>query len=254
MKTGSDFISSYLSWLKQGMQFSNIGEYTEITTPFLDNNNDHIQIYIKQQDNNQYLLTDDGITIAELEMSGCDLSTSKRKQILSFLVNRVGVNIQDSELIVSANEYNFPQKKHSLIQAILSVNDMFMLAQSKVKSLFLEDVEEYLSLNDIRFTPTIQFLGESGLSHTFDFVIPSSRSMPERLIRTLNDPNKERTESILFSWNDTREMRSKNSLMYVFINDIDKHVKSDIPSAFFQYGVKPILWSKRGDALQELTA
>jgi len=78
--------------------------------------------------------------------------------------------------------------------------------------------------------------------------------MPERLIRAINSPTKEKTESVLFSWNDTKEMRQKDSSMYVFMNDYDKSVKTDIYSAFLQYGVHPVVWSKRDSVINELVA
>lgn len=254
MMTGNDFIEIYIKWLKEKMSFSNIGNNIEITTPFLDNHNDHIQIYIKQIDN-KLLLSDDGVTLSELKMAGCDLSTERRKNILNNFLNGMGVKLQNHEIFIEANEYNFPQKKHSLLQAILSVSDMFMLAQNRVASVFLEDVERFLSINDIRYTHAVQFTGKSGFQHTFDFVIPASKKMPERLIRAINSPTKEKTESVLFSWNDTKEMRQKDSSMYVFMNDYDKSVKTDnIYSAFLQYGVRSVVWSKRESVINELAA
>ena len=41
----------------------------EITTPFVDRHNDSLQIYLFQENGN-YVLTDDGYTLSNLEMSG----------------------------------------------------------------------------------------------------------------------------------------------------------------------------------------
>jgi hypothetical protein len=41
---------------------------------------------------------------------------------------------------VHASPDNFPSRKHSLVQAMLAVNDMFYLAVPMVTSLFYEDV------------------------------------------------------------------------------------------------------------------
>lgn len=253
MTSGDSFINSYLAWLKDKMYSTEIGQSIEITTPFLDNKNDHIQIYISN-DPGGLVLSDDGVTMSELMLSGCDFSTPKRQQILTSLLNGVGVKEKDSVLYVEATEQNFPQKKHALLQAILAVNDMFMLSHSRVSSVFLEDVELFLYKNDIRYTPSVQFTGKSGFQHTFDFVIPASRIKPERLLKAINSPTKEKTESILFSWDDTKNMRRKDSSMYVFVNDEDKKIKADIYGAFKQYGITPVAWSERSDIIPELSA
>ena len=38
-------IDEYARWLKSEITFERIGEYYEITTPYLDSANDYLQIY-----------------------------------------------------------------------------------------------------------------------------------------------------------------------------------------------------------------
>ncbi len=38
----TDFVTSYLAWLKSQFSYRETGTYTEITTPFLDRHNDQI--------------------------------------------------------------------------------------------------------------------------------------------------------------------------------------------------------------------
>jgi Domain of unknown function DUF1828 len=52
-----------------------------ITTPFVDRHNDYLQIYAKQE-NDRYILTDDNYIVEDLEQSGFNLGTIKRKEIL----------------------------------------------------------------------------------------------------------------------------------------------------------------------------
>ena len=62
-------INDYTDWLKSEITFEKIGEYYEITTPYLDSANDYLQLYVKQEDN-QILFTDDSMTINNLKMHG----------------------------------------------------------------------------------------------------------------------------------------------------------------------------------------
>jgi len=248
-----DFINSYIDWLKSKIQLKEVNGYYEISTPFLDRHNDHLQIYVKQEGSKLYL-TDDGYTIGDLSMSGCDVSSPRRQNVLYTILNGLGVKLEDDALVVEARPENFPQKKHALLQAMISVNDMFMLSQHRVAGVFLEDVEQFLDHNEIRYTPSVQFIGKSGFSHTFDFVIPSSKEKPERLIKAINNPTRDKAQAMLFSWTDTREARKRETSMFVFVNDMDKVIRQEILSAFTEYEIKPILWTQRQQHISELIA
>ena len=63
------YINEYVDWLKSEITFSKVGEYYEINTPFLDNDNDYLQFYVKQN-GQEIFFTDDGFTINGLEMAG----------------------------------------------------------------------------------------------------------------------------------------------------------------------------------------
>lgn len=247
----SYLVSSYLDWLKSNIKITEVGGFQEISTPFLDRHNDFIQIYVKQE-GEKLILTDDGYTVSDLIMSGCDISSPRRKDVLNTILNGFGVRLSKEELVVETRKEDFPQKKHSLIQAILSVNDMFMMSSHRVASLFLEDVERYFDLHEIRYTPSVQFVGKSGFSHRFDFVIPASKKRPERLLRAINNPNKDKATGVLFAWNDTKEIRKHDTSMYVILNDTDKKVSSEVSKAFSEYGVNTISWSRREQYIQDL--
>lgn len=249
-------IGSYLSWLKQKITLKDLDNgVIEITSPFMDRNNDHLQIYVVVDDQ-KLKLTDDSYIISELEMSGCDIKLSKRrKEIFTSILNGYGVKHSPrDELFIETSMKDFPQKKHMLLQAMLAVNDMFMTTRENVYSLFIEDVENFLLDSDIRYTENAKFTGKTGYTHKFDFVIPRSKKSPERMINTLNNPTKDKTESLIFTWTDTKETRKEGSRLYTFLNDMDKNVSTDITNAFLQYDITPILWSDRKKYIDELAS
>lgn len=253
LKECNDLIKDYIEWLREKISIQEIKGVCEITTPFLDRHNDHIQIYVKPS-NGGLILTDDGHIIRDLRLSGCEFTTEKRRQVLNSILNGFGIRLQDDELVVVARPDNFPQKKHNLIQAILAINDLFVLAAPMIGSLFKEDVERYLRLNDIRFTPSVKFTGKSGFDHFFDFVIPASRVKPERVLKAINRPNRQNIEVFIFAWSDIKEVRAPESTAYAILNDTDQRVNPDIIGALNQYGIKNIQWSRRDEYIQELAA
>lgn len=246
------FVDSYTNWLKTKISVQEVNGYSEITTPFLDRNNDHLQIYVKQ-DGNKLVLSDDGYIINDLVLSGVDINTIRRKDFISIIVNSLGVKLVDETLTVEATIDNFPQKKHSLIQAMISVNDIFLTSFSRAANFFLEDVEKFLTINEVRFVPNVQFSGKSGFSHSFDFVVPKSKEQPERLIKAINNPARDKIQALIFAWTDTRESRNKDSTMLVFLNDADKPPKLEFLNAVQEYNILPLLWTEREQYITKLT-
>ncbi len=246
-------LDDYMAWLKDKTQLRQVDEWVEITTPYLDRHNDYIQIYARKS-NGGYTLTDDGYTIAGLEQSGCKLTSPKRQELLKMTLNGFGVRLADQRLEVHTSAEKFALRKHNLVQAILAVNDMFYLAMPMVASLFYEDVVAWMDSYDIRYTPKVKFTGKTGYDHLFDFVIPKSRKQPERILQTINQPNRETAQALAFAWVDTKEVRSSDSRSYAILNDSKQKVSPAVTDALQNYDVRPIAWTQRAEALEELTA
>ena len=133
-------LDQYAQWVRDKSVLREVNDqYVEITTPYLDRHNDYTQIYVRR-DNGAFMLTDGGETIQDLRASGCDLETSKRRDLLTSTLNGFGVRRDGDALLVKATPQDFPLRKHNLVQAILAVNDLFYLSVPVVASLFLEDV------------------------------------------------------------------------------------------------------------------
>jgi hypothetical protein len=248
-----DLLDKYLRWLKDKTVLRQIKDWVEITTPYLDRHNDYLQIYVKR-DNNGFILTDDGYTIGDLRQSGCELESKKRKELLMLTLNGFGVKVDNEALVINTSADNFALRKHNLVQAMLAVNDLFYLSVPMVASLFLEDVTSWLNTYEVRYTPRVKFTGKSGYDHMFDFVIPASRKYPERILQAINRPNRDTAQAFAFSWIDTKEVRPANSLAYAFLNDSDHAPVSAVVDALKNYGVRPVLWTKREELKEQLVA
>ena len=245
---------SYVNWLKQKITFKELQNAVEITTPFMDRHNDYLQIYV-QQKGNKLTLSDAGYILTDLKLSGCDVySSPKRKKLLQTILNGYGVKVSaKEELFVDTTIESFPQKKHMLVQSMMTVNDMFMTSRENVQSIFLEEVDQYLFDNDIRFVENISFTGKSGFPQTFHFAIPRSKRFPERILHALNNPTKQNSENLLFAWTETKENRRPDSKLFAVLNDSERSIRPGIINAFHEYEVQPILWSKRNDYIDQLT-
>lgn len=246
-------LDAYHAWLKDKTALRRVDDWVEITTPYLDRHNDYLQIYARKA-NEGYVLTDDGYTIQDLEDSGCKLESQRRENLLRMTLNGFGVQLQGKALQVHASPDNFALRKHNLVQAMLAVNDMFYLAQPMVASLFYEDVVAWLDLHEIRYTPKVKFTGKTGYDHLFDFVIPKSRQQPERIVQTINRPNRDTAQAVVLAWIDTKEVRPPDSRAYALLNDTEHDVPQDVSAALRNYDVRAVPWSLRESVREELAA
>lgn len=240
-------IENYVNWLKDNLKFKDIAEnLVKIQTPFVDNHNDYIVIYIKKKDE-EYILTDDGRTLFDLQSSGVSLTQNRIKQLNEF-VNAQGVFYDEKteNIFIKTSWEYLPQKKNDLIQAIINVGDMFLTAQANVKNLFYEEVASYFQSKNIAFSPNVYLDGGGGVKHKIDFIIGKVRKSPQ-LVRAINSPNKTIFEVELFKYIDI----SKHNVLYeksekiIFINDTEKEVRKEHLNMIKSHGIIPILWSER---------
>ena len=82
-------IDEYAAWLRSEITFQQVGEYYEITAPYLDSANDYLQIYVRQE-GDEILFSDDGMTIRNLEMNGFQFTPMRTKYLKRILMQYGG--------------------------------------------------------------------------------------------------------------------------------------------------------------------
>lgn len=242
-------VSQYYKWLrdKTHTKFDSETGWSRISTPFNGLFNDSIEIYAKEE-NGVILLSDDGITVENLELCGVSLSrSSKRKEWVDFIKRNYGISLSDSgELFTEATLDNFPQKKHNLICAVSEISSLEVTAQHTVESFFREDVRAMLDDLGLIYTPQFIAKGNTGIDFTFDFQIAGKGQ--ETVIKTFNSLNKMNVPNFLFGWDDVKDARKKASGKdlhgLAIIND-NKDINRDFLTAITSKGADYILWSEK---------
>ena len=246
-------IEGYYSWLQECASVKEVkDDWFEVETPMLDRHNDFLSIYIRKQ-KDEIELTDRGYIIDDLEISGFDISTPKRRDLIQQIASGFGMKIENGEIRTSAITSNFNIKKHLLIQAMLSINDLFYMSSSSVLTVFLDDVFNWFNGHNIRMVDNCQFTGKSGFVHHFDFVIPKSIKQPERIIDVLNTPSKQNIQTTIFKWMDTKDNRHKDTVLCAVLNDANAK-KTSVIEPLTSYGIKAVPWSKIDEFQDYLTA
>jgi hypothetical protein len=222
-------------------------DWAVISTPFIGLFNDTLEVYTKK-DNGKILLSDDGITIKNLDLIGSPIARSpKRKDLLEKILLNYGIQFRDNEFVTEATEQSFPQKKHNLVTAISEINDMYMLAKPTITSIFKEDVRGYLDEQQIIYTPQFISKGTIGLEFTFDFQIAYREK--EIVIKSFNSMNKFNLPNFLFTWDDIKSVReqitNKQVVGLAVINDEEKDIQPEYLEALKSKNADFILWSQR---------
>lgn len=62
---------------------------------------------------------------------------------------------KNDELYITCSRDSLAQSKHMLSQCIIKVSDMFYLSRKNVKSIFIEDVQNFLDINNIRYIENV---------------------------------------------------------------------------------------------------
>lgn len=243
------YVDNYYNWLREKTYIQK-GESTDwflINTPFVGAFNDTIEIYA-QKNGSQLILSDNGETMANLELQGLQIQGSKRrKNILDTILLNYGIRNYNDELTIESNLESFSQAKHNFLSAIIEINDLYVLSKHNVASIFKEDVRNYLESKDIIFTPDFISKGTTGLEFNFDFQIAKKQS--EIVIKSFNTINKSNLPTFLFAWDDIKPVREKTTKKEVkaiaIINDIEKKVKTEFLDALKAKNANYILWSER---------
>ena len=247
-----NLVNNYAAWLKERFDAEVVGDYAVISTPFLDPHNDEIELYVRKEAD-ELIVTDGGNTLSDLEASGLEISTEKRKTHLQEILNGLGVAIDGQELYVRTSENEFPQRKHNLLQAVLAVQDLYLTAQAHVQQFFTEDVAIFLKANNVPFFRDFKLSGRSGFDHHFDFAFPATRERPQRVLVAINSLTRDKTTSTAFAVSDVRIARSQEPLAaFALINDQESPPAADFIDALRNYQISPLRWSRREEALVAL--
>ena len=244
-------INEYLQWLKDEHEVTALDGSCQISTPFLDRHNDAIEIFVEKKDGS-LRLTDDGYTVRDLRASGMEFTTEKRKAHLAAVLNGFGLRQENDAIFVGASLEDFPQKKHNLLQAILAMNDMFVMAEEHVLSLFKEDVALFLEAHRVPAFLDFKLSGKSGLDHKFDFGLPKTTEKPQRVLQAINTLTKDNATSLAFGLADVRLIRTDPIGGLAMINDAVRPPNEEYLAALRAYEIQPLLWSHRQEVVSSL--
>ena len=211
----------YSDWLFQNTTTRKVKDTIEITLPYLDRNNDCIQVYLKELEDGKLLLTDAGYTITDLQMTGFTLDSERRHDLLQETIDGFAIILtEDNELQTITTEEDFPQKLNDLIQAMQEIDDLSNLAVSNVSRIFTEDIKTWLKERKVRYASNVDIRGKNGVIFNFKLLLPAGENAPERFVEPYNSIDLRKVQAIAYKWSQIKYMREGAAKMYVLYDKL----------------------------------
>ncbi|GAB2558461.1 DUF1828 domain-containing protein [Gracilibacillus alcaliphilus] len=243
----------YFNWFKQNNQFTLHKDVIELSTPSVDSFGDNINLILKPE-GDKIRISDDAYVVWNLESHGLNITKkSKRNNLLNSILSYESVSLDNStnEIYKISSMKNIGQSIHEVIQSISKITDLMYLNKPNVKSIFSEDVFNYLKENkdDYDYFPNLQIIGQSKLPFNFDALFTTENRV-KKLSRFYNSFSKSTMENALLSWLDTiqyREERFDGSLqMAIVVNDENnKKLSREYLDALSEYKIEVIPFSDK---------
>lgn len=247
-------MQEYFSWLKQSYKYKTLDGSTEITTPFQNHLNDYIRIYADISPDNYIVLSDDGITLSELEMLGIDIKT--KTNLINSILNQFNLILKNDEIIANTKDNNFSQSKHNLIQGILKIYDLTLTTKSNISNLFYEEVFDFLYNKEITGSAKVAISGESGIKYSIDYIMPGTKTKPEKLINFANNLDFNKITNDAFIYRDVKPNRhNRNNLsseMIIIANDVEYKISESVQKAANHEALSILRWSNKEAILAAL--
>lgn len=242
-------LNDYLSWYQKKYSIKQLKDAHEIVTPFVNHINDRISLFVEFEKDGSVVITDDGVTIDELNMHGLDLQTAVRQKILKDTLKNFNLELEGEIISVKVEDQKqFMQAKHNLIQGILQIYDLVFTTRSNVSSLFKEEVLNYFFEHDFAGTPGPDLLGASGIKHSVDYSMGATRKRPLTLVKLLQSSRFNDVAAQKYISEDLKNGLSdkKTKVRYVVIvNDVEHSVPKKSELVAKDIGIDLLPWSDK---------
>ncbi|KRL14645.1 hypothetical protein FD09_GL000299 [Schleiferilactobacillus perolens DSM 12744] len=244
------WITDYTMWLRKQYHVESLPDGDEVTTPFTNSLGDNIQLFmIPSTKDGEFLLTDEGNTINDLELLGINMNNDTRSELLSSIVQQYQVSLdKEGVLSVSGPIKNFPVLKQHLLQAVLRIDDLSQTRKGVVSNIFRQEVGDYLSKNEFEVLPNYPIQGRTGNPYHIDYAIGGTESKPLRLIQVVPRPSFDRVAAESVTFDDIKKNEALNShrITYTIIfNDETSKVSKSAYNIASRYGTEIVPWSDK---------
>lgn len=118
----SSLIADCVAYFRSQTEGKTVGDYTEITFPYMDSNNDCLNLYIKIIGSDLFEVTDCGSAFENLEMNGINLD--QVKDIIIRLTSAHGVEFSGGVLRLLSSSDLLGSNCHRMLQVLIKLDTL----------------------------------------------------------------------------------------------------------------------------------
>lgn len=206
---------SWLNFLKDQYNLKlTDNNHIALTTPITDAFDDGITVMISHTDSGNYMVSDQGYTIWNLETRGINVmkkDSIRRRNIFSIIKSENVKISSNRDIFAIGPKSEIAQMIFNVIQAVTKIGNLGMSSSSSVRGMFLDDVTDYFENNkkDYRFLKGFELRGKTGLAYKIDYLF-MSQSPTSKVTKIYDGLQKNTVEQLLGIWYDTETVRKSN--------------------------------------------
>ena len=199
------FKSALRWWLDEHYTIEEYQDRWIIGTPHLDRQDDFVEVTLMNASGGGLRITDSGESMAELGMSGMNLTEARMRYIRN-IVKRFGLHFDQNEIWSPVHGGDIGNALQRLLQGMSNVQEIDALSPEVGTTQELQAVvSEALEDSGLSFESRVKLRGASQIEYQADFLIERGASWPDYIVTTRPRLNLAAAkEQILFAL-DTRE-------------------------------------------------
>lgn len=214
-------IKSYLATLEEGFSCISSDDRLRIITPYLYPDNDLIEIFVEEELSGQVRATDLGETLRHLHARGFDpFESPKRKFMVETIASRVGVDVLRGQLTKTGDISQLGDLFLDVIIAARGMSDLIYTSKTFEPATFLEEVEQFLNLNQLPVQPKVKLPGISGRVYVVHFKVTIGPHFVQALSPLAVAGLKPKVDATVRMWVDCNHELTREQKV-TLLNDVD---------------------------------
>ncbi|RVU71198.1 MULTISPECIES: DUF1828 domain-containing protein [Lactobacillus] len=205
----------WLSFLKDQYNLKLIDQnHIVLTTPITDAFDDGITVMISLIDSGDYMVSDQGYTIWNLESRGINVmkkNSNRQKNVMSIIKSENVKLSSNNDIYLIGKKHEIAQMIFNVIQAVIKIGNLGFSNFNSVRGMFLDDVTGFFETNkdQFHFLKGLQLQGKTGLSYNIDYLF-MSQNPKSKVTKIYDGLAKNTVEQLLGIWFDTESIRNSN--------------------------------------------
>jgi len=240
------------SAFSDSIQFEQEDNLCHVTVPFEKADQDAVSLWIRQ-DNDSYIITDEGETYGMLYLSNVNLNQDRRTKRLQSIKQRFDLDKAKYEVRLRADEATLGRRVIDAVQAVQSISYLLYTRRQYTQSDFRGEVGDYLSEQSYEYIPNAKINGISE-GHRVDYSIKLRKPA---YLEALHAEDESTAHSVArrtaYKWTDISKADPDATLIST-LNDESGEYDDRTVKILTEYSDAYVPWSERSRIKESLSA